>query len=75
MSRRGNGRYVAKAKQERLTYLRNYWVNGLKNNKNVNVLTPNDPAMYAGITSFRFNNAGDKEQNNRLVKVLNELSI
>lgn len=62
----------AKAKQERLTYLRNYWVNELKNNKNINILTPDDPAMYAGITSFRFKNAGDKDQNNRLVKVLKE---
>jgi len=63
---------TAKAKQERLTYLRNYWVDGLKNNKDVQVLTPADPAMYAGITSFRYKSGTSKEQNNGLVKTLKE---
>lgn len=62
----------AKAKQERLTYLRNLWVAGLEDNPKIEILTPNDTTMHAGITAFRFNNLRDKKGNNELVKTLKE---
>lgn len=62
----------AKAKQQRLTYLRDYWVEALRHNKSVNILTPDDASLHAGITSFRFGAARDKQQNNALVKTLKE---
>lgn len=63
---------TAKAKQERLTYLRDLWVAGLQDNKKIQVLTPNDRSMHAGITAFRFNDLRDSKANNELVKTLKE---
>jgi selenocysteine lyase/cysteine desulfurase len=63
---------TAKAKQQRLTYLRDYWVDALRSNKSVHVLTPDDARLHAGITSFRFGNARDKLQNDGLVKTLRD---
>lgn len=62
----------AKAKQQRLTYLRDYWVDALRSNKSVHILTPDDARLHAGITSFRFGNARDKLQNDGLVKTLRD---
>ena len=62
----------AAAKQARLTHLRNYWVDALRNNAKVQILTPDDPRMHAGITAFRFNNATSKEDNNAIVATLHD---
>ena len=62
----------AAAKQARLTHLRNYWVDALRNNAKVQILTPNDSRMHAGITAFRFNDATSKEDNNAIVATLRD---
>src|SRR5262249_46941173 len=41
------------AKEERYRYLRNYWVSRARELKGVEIQTPDDPTMVAGITSFR----------------------
>jgi len=41
------------AKAARLRYLRGRWVDAVRGRPGIEVLTPDDPAMHAGITSFR----------------------
>ena len=41
------------AKARRLRYLRDRWAETVRPNPKVQVLTPNDPTMHAGLTSFR----------------------
>lgn len=41
------------AKARRLRYLRNRWVEQLADTPGIQVLTPADPTLHAGITSFR----------------------
>ncbi len=40
-------------KAKRLRYLRDRWVKALRDKPGIEILTPDDPAMHAGITSFR----------------------
>jgi isopenicillin-N epimerase len=40
-------------KEARLRYLRNYWVTRVRELENVEILTPDDPALHAAVTSFR----------------------
>ncbi len=54
----------------RLRFLRDNWVNGVANNSKVEVLTPNDPRMYAGITSFRLKGVTSLEDNRKLMDTL-----
>lgn len=54
----------------RLRYLRNVWVNGVLNNEKIEVLTPQDERMYAGITSFRIKGKTSLEENRELAKTL-----
>lgn len=42
-----------KAKAARLRYLRDRWAETLRGRAGIEILTPNDPALHAGITSFR----------------------
>ena len=42
-----------KAKELRLRYLRDYWVSRAREFRGVDILTPDQPGMAAGITSFR----------------------
>jgi selenocysteine lyase/cysteine desulfurase len=56
-------------KEARLRYLRDYWVARVKDLKNLDVLTPDDPALHAGVTSFRMRGA---RQPAELQKVLLE---
>jgi selenocysteine lyase/cysteine desulfurase len=46
------------AKAHRLRYLRDLWAERLRDDPRVQVLTPNDPALHAGITSFRIKDRG-----------------
>jgi selenocysteine lyase/cysteine desulfurase len=39
--------------EARLRYLRDHWVSQARNVGNIEILTPDDPAMYCGMTSFR----------------------
>lgn len=41
------------AKAHRLRYLRDRWVRALRGRPGIEILTPDDPALHAGITSFR----------------------
>ncbi|MBB5626142.1 selenocysteine lyase/cysteine desulfurase [Sphaerisporangium krabiense] len=43
----------AAAKQARLRFLRDRWVHQVRDLPNVEILTPEDPAMYGAITAFR----------------------
>lgn len=54
---------TARAKQARMTYLRDMWVDAVADLPNVQVLTPNDPTAHAGITSLRLNGKTSKEDN------------
>ena len=57
-------------KQARLRYLRDRWVNSVKDLKNLEILTPDDPAMYCGITSFRIKGRGSAEENKAIEQEL-----
>jgi len=41
------------AKAHRLHYLRDRWAEALRGDPRIEILTPSDPALHAGITSFR----------------------
>jgi len=41
------------AKAQRLSYLRDRWAEAVRDVPGVEILTPSDPALHAGITSFR----------------------
>ncbi len=56
----------------RLRSLRNEWVDGLKDNKNIEILTPSDERMHAGITSFRIKGKTSAQDNADLMKLLTD---
>ncbi len=63
-------------KQKRLKYLRDLWVNEVRDLEQIQVLTPNDDDMVAALTSFRIRGAVTTEENNALVKrLLNDYGI
>lgn len=62
----------SKRKQARLTYLRNYWVKQARAIETVEILTPDDDTMHAGITSFRIKGKINKDDNNVLMTALRD---
>ena len=62
----------AKAKELRVKHLRNYWVSRAREFKGLEILTPDEAGMHAGITSFRMKGKGTAEENNALVAELRE---
>ncbi|WP_288194867.1 aminotransferase class V-fold PLP-dependent enzyme [uncultured Phyllobacterium sp.] len=62
----------SKRKQARLTYLRNYWVKQARAIETVEILTPDDDTMHAGITSFRIKGKISKDDNNVLMTALRD---
>ncbi|MGE9009222.1 aminotransferase class V-fold PLP-dependent enzyme [Leptospira interrogans] len=60
------------AKAARLRYLRDRWVAKARALPNIEVLTPDEPGLAAGITSFRVRNKGSREDNNALVVALRD---
>lgn len=56
----------------RLRDLRNQWVQKVRSNKKVEILTPDDEGMYAAITSFRISDKRSYEDNAELMKILHE---
>ncbi|WP_160106212.1 aminotransferase class V-fold PLP-dependent enzyme [Pseudomonas izuensis] len=50
----------AAAKGSRLNYLRNLWVREVRELPGIEVLTPDDPRLYCGITSMRFTAQDDQ---------------
>jgi selenocysteine lyase/cysteine desulfurase len=51
----------AGAKGSRLNYLRNLWVREVRELPGIEVLTPDDPQLYCGITSMRFTQQADQQ--------------
>lgn len=49
------------AKGARLNYLRNRWVSAVRDLPGIEVLTPDDPRLYCGITSMRFTRHVDQQ--------------
>lgn len=49
------------AKGARLNYLRNLWVNKVRELPGIEVMTPDDPRLYCGITSMRFTRHADQQ--------------
>eukprot|EP01132_Coremiostelium_polycephalum_P010509 gene10509-12894_t len=62
----------SKRKQARLTHLRNYWVKQARAIETVEILTPDDDTMHAGITSFRIKGKISKDDNNALMTALRD---
>lgn len=60
----------ARAKEDRLRYLRDYWVGQVRNVENVEILTPDDPRMHAAMTSFRIKGKVTKDDNDAIVDTL-----
>ncbi|MHC8387972.1 aminotransferase class V-fold PLP-dependent enzyme [Pseudomonas sp. MDT2-39-1] len=51
----------AAAKSTRLNYLRNRWVSAVRELSGIDVMTPDDPRLYCGITSMRFTRHPDQQ--------------
>lgn len=49
------------AKGTRLNYLRNLWVRAVRELPGIEVMTPDDPRLYCGITSMRFTAHADQQ--------------
>ncbi|MFW0757312.1 aminotransferase class V-fold PLP-dependent enzyme [Pseudomonas sp. H11T01] len=49
------------AKGARLNYLRNVWVKEVRELSGIEVMTPDDPRLYCGITSMRFTRHADQQ--------------
>jgi isopenicillin-N epimerase len=60
------------AKAARLRFLRDRWVDKARALPNIEVLTPDEPGLAAGITSFRVKTKGSREDNNALVAALRD---
>jgi selenocysteine lyase/cysteine desulfurase len=60
------------AKQARLRYLRDRWVSRVRDVRGLEILTPDEPGMYAGITSFRFAGKTTAADNNAIVAALRD---
>jgi len=58
------------AKEARLRYLRDQWVGPARKMKGLTVLTPDDPRMVAGLTSFRLDGVLTTKANDALMKHL-----
>ena len=59
-------------KEARLRYLRDQWAEPLRGHPGIEILTPHDPAMHGGITSFRIKGKTSAEENITLAKRLLE---
>ncbi|WBQ13988.1 aminotransferase class V-fold PLP-dependent enzyme [Hyphomonadaceae bacterium BL14] len=53
-------------KEARLRYLRGLWAEALREHPGVEILTPADPALHAGITSFRLTGRTSVQENTAL---------
>jgi isopenicillin-N epimerase len=59
-------------KAVRLRYLRDRWVGAVRGVPGVDILTPDDQGLVAGITSFRLNGGTSSEHNQRIVDTLRD---
>lgn len=60
------------AKAARVRYLRDLWVNEARKLNGIEILTPDEPGMSAGITSFRLKGQSQPAQVNAFVKTLRD---
>lgn len=60
----------APAREARLRALRNHWAEGLRGLDGLEVLTPSDPRLHAGITSFRIRGRTGAEDNAMIARAL-----
>jgi isopenicillin-N epimerase len=60
----------AAAKEARLRGLRDRWAETLRGHKGIEILTPPDPRLTCGITSFRLSGKTDEAQNRALAQEL-----
>jgi selenocysteine lyase/cysteine desulfurase len=65
-------RIGAANKAARLAYLRNYWVSRVKAFNDIKILTPDDPRLYAAITSIRILGKKSKADNLQLAQRLRD---
>jgi selenocysteine lyase/cysteine desulfurase len=64
------------AKGARLNYLRNRWVSAVRDLPGIDVMTPDDPQLYCGITSMRFTRHADQQaMAERLLKDYNLFTV
>ncbi|MGF0240629.1 aminotransferase class V-fold PLP-dependent enzyme [Rhodococcus sp. IEGM1300] len=63
----------AAAKGSRLNYLRNLWVKAARDLPGIDVMTPDDPRLYCGITSMRFTRHADQQV--MVERLLNEYNL
>jgi selenocysteine lyase/cysteine desulfurase len=63
----------AAAKGARLNYLRNLWVSAVRHLPGIEVMTPDDPRLYCGITSMRFTRHTDQQA--MVERLLNEHNL
>lgn len=61
----------AAAKGARVNYLRNVWVSQVRALPGIEVLTPDDPRLYCGITAFKFSGRDQQAMAERLLKDYN----
>ncbi|WP_448109092.1 aminotransferase class V-fold PLP-dependent enzyme [Pseudomonas azerbaijanoccidentalis] len=61
------------AKGTRLNYLRNLWVGAVREVPGIEVLTPDDPRLYCGITAMRFTAHADQQV--MVERLLNEYNL
>lgn len=59
-------------KQKHLQGLRDYWVERVRDIKGLEILTPNDPARYGAVTSFRLPAMKNYEAAQRMSRILLE---
>lgn len=59
-------------KAARLRYLRDRWVAAVRGIPGVDILTPDERGLAAGITSFRLNGGTTSEHNQRIVETLRD---
>lgn len=62
----------AAQKEARLRYLRSLWAESLRDHPGIDILTPADPRLYAGITSFRLTGQTGVRENAALAERLAE---
>jgi selenocysteine lyase/cysteine desulfurase len=58
------------AKARRLRHLRDLWAETFRDHPKIDVLTPDDPAMHAGLTSFRIKGVTSEADNVALRRLL-----
>jgi selenocysteine lyase/cysteine desulfurase len=61
------------AKSSRLNYLRNLWVREVRELPGIEVMTPDDPRLYCGITSMRFTRQSDQQP--MVERLLNDYNL